>query len=179
MKIRVPDGMLEAALQACPNTYPHGVEAALLACCKWMSENPIVPTDKQVDQLNSYVIPPKKNFMREMLMEWQRRMFLVEEPSKIQDVLDRMMGRAFTESEANSIIETVRASTAKTAAPSDQIWPIVPAPGKTLSETWEMIDRSALDEPIRDLLCPENNRPYPKECNSAIRAAFRRGKESK
>jgi hypothetical protein len=111
-RIVVPDGMLKAAVDARMAIWEHandgyrnswmGVSAeasitaqesiALEAALRWQSENPIVPTDEQCDELinmigangRSLVRYPSrisKEQARNMLVEWVRRMYLAPEPT--------------------------------------------------------------------------------------------------
>lgn len=86
-KIVVPDGMYLAAL-------PHqdsGTQcsAALEAALRWLSENPIVPTDEQIQATCAAISEdwrvgePFEDTYRDLLVEWQRKMFLAPEPEMI------------------------------------------------------------------------------------------------
>ena len=86
-KIVVPEGMWEAAIENClhlPIDGPDGigaliVECALRAALEWLSENPIIPTDEQVESiLSDYAdsINNTADATRIVAKEFQRRMFL-------------------------------------------------------------------------------------------------------
>ena len=100
-KIKVPDGMLKAVISKDDEMYhSHNgytrdeqermkLESALL----WLSKNPIVPTDEQINKLwESWAVPldpsakglgvygPSRDQIRFTSVEWQRRMFLAPEP---------------------------------------------------------------------------------------------------
>lgn len=71
-KIVVPEGMLLAAheesVRSC-GQIGKCLEAALL----WLSDNPIVPTDDEMDIMAKEHVAPNVKWM---MTEWQRRMFL-------------------------------------------------------------------------------------------------------
>lgn len=107
--IKVPEEMLEAGEQALhgkawPGTDEEGrrntvmftaVEAqdigaaVLKAALRWLSENPIVPTDEQWKAINHERQWPDNAYRRRWLVvEWQRRMFLAPEPEPaLKDLL--------------------------------------------------------------------------------------------
>jgi hypothetical protein len=90
-KIVVPEGMLDAFRKA--ETH-HGflwdakvLEAMLTAALRWLAENPMVPSHKQVQdiaQSNVYYTSDVSKW----IAEWQRRMFLAPEPEVRQFVKD-------------------------------------------------------------------------------------------
>ena len=96
-KIAIPEGMLEAAVaavkipvsgQLARNQTHDILEAAL----RWLSENPIEPTQKQSRKL--YADVPQGLLVDEVpswyAVEWQRRMFLapdLEVPEDVDDLL--------------------------------------------------------------------------------------------
>ena len=79
-KIVVPEGMLKAAGKASGGVDPDGyflylpLQAALL----WLSENPIVPTDEQVEEMRIKLVPVHPHWGN-IVAEWQRRMFLASD----------------------------------------------------------------------------------------------------
>lgn len=89
MKIEIPEGMLDAARNA-TKSWEYCLEA-LDAALLWLAENPIVPTDGQMQRL--YEDMSKINDGRlthRAVVEWQRRMFLEpnpEVPEAIKDLL--------------------------------------------------------------------------------------------
>ena len=97
-KIVVPEGMMKAAIFAWRlhpiRGYPpeDAVCKAVEAALRWLSEHPIVPTQKQSRKL--YADVPQGLLVDEVpswyAVEWQRRMFLAPEsevPEEIKDLL--------------------------------------------------------------------------------------------
>ncbi len=90
-KIKVPEGMLLAASEFDPGAGEYNIEPILEAALRWMSENPIVPTDADALTLlqervasghlsnKEYCAIPATT-IRCVIREWQRRMFLAPEP---------------------------------------------------------------------------------------------------
>jgi hypothetical protein len=80
-KYIVPEGMLRAferrwtSLPQQPESFEQQRYASLLAALRWLSENPIVPTRAQVDQMVADGTW--------MAVEWQRRMFLADPEPKM------------------------------------------------------------------------------------------------
>ncbi len=99
-KIRVPKGMLEAALPYCDNQMHSALEAAL----QWLSENPIDPPDSLIADavLNS-------RDYRWVVDQWQRHMFLAASPVIPEEIKD-LLGQDFATSEHadEAIIEAYR-----------------------------------------------------------------------
>ncbi len=85
MKIRVPEAMLKAALDAkeMPHRreYEETVRPALEAALRWLSENPIVPTDEQVSSMLRILRDPgdQDDNAQGITVEWQRVMFMENE----------------------------------------------------------------------------------------------------
>jgi hypothetical protein len=86
-KIVVPEGMLEAALDGLGieiiKARRQYVKDTLEAALHWLSENPIVPTEKQIADLAKtmpYEDSGNGNVLAVAVVEWQRRMFLAPEP---------------------------------------------------------------------------------------------------
>ena len=89
-EIKVPEGMLKAATTHVSGSFAEmAVEVGVEKALKWLSENPIVPTDEQMAELrkNSYPMVFLKEQEanrklaqqeKEMCVEWQRRMFLAD-----------------------------------------------------------------------------------------------------
>lgn len=110
-KIKVPEGMLEAAMRASmeaglgigPSTeLVIPIEAALL----WLTEHPIVPADEQLDSLlydfglqdHENAKPYSKAQARCLVVGWQRRMFLAPEPEvpeAIKDLMDQYCSESY------------------------------------------------------------------------------------
>jgi hypothetical protein len=88
-KVKIPEGMKKAAGSAikdidpkCFLVYP-ALEAALL----WLSDNPIVPTHSQVQDIASSNVYHTHDIAK-WIEEWQRRMFLDPEPEpELKDLL--------------------------------------------------------------------------------------------
>lgn len=109
-KIVVPEGMRAAAYIAACNEDPGMIhistmEIALEAACRWLSENPIEPTDAQLKDLwKSYRDHSGGIGSNEWVCaEWQRRMFLAPEPDPdepIKDILARSVKGDFDIREA-------------------------------------------------------------------------------
>lgn len=91
-KIIVPGGMLQAAIE---DWEPEGVtdrdiEHALENALRWLSENPIRPTDEQNQELLQYWVKMQGKveydsegrvaYPRMIAMRWQEMMFLAAEP---------------------------------------------------------------------------------------------------
>lgn len=86
----VPEGMLKAVHDASRNfeqRLPEGFYFAplLKAALRGLSENPIVPTDEQIDSMSRGLHwgwdSEWRTHVRDWCVEWQRRMFLAPEPA--------------------------------------------------------------------------------------------------
>jgi len=93
--IKIPEGMLNVALQKAHETRSFGVvpiRDVLEAALRWLSENPIVPTDEQAADLYNANLDidysKKYDATHAVVVEWQRRMFLSPEPEIPEDVKD-------------------------------------------------------------------------------------------
>ena len=104
-KIVVPEGMLQAAKTGVRNSDGDAFLSALEVALRWLSENPIVPTDEQLKELcedwGRQVGKPEdipRNPMISLLkvgsVEWQRRMFLAQEPKVTEEIGDLMWADA-------------------------------------------------------------------------------------
>jgi hypothetical protein len=91
-RIVVPDGMLKAvSSQMGYIPPPENIHRCLEAALRWLSDNPIVPTDEQVKDCmrvgySGGIVTPTA--MCEAFAEWQRRMFCAPEPVIPEDVKD-------------------------------------------------------------------------------------------
>lgn len=132
-RIRVPDGMLEAAIetkwpsdgtdsrrwaqQNASEEMKQYLEAALL----WLSEHPQVPTDEQVKEIaEACGVPIPDDFLvregiKKFGKEWQRRCFVEEEPeipAEIKDLLldgaDFIHGQQAADEANKQVIEAFR-----------------------------------------------------------------------
>lgn len=94
MKIKVPEGMLKAALKPFPDNQwaireESRMRLHLEAALRWLSENPIVPTSKDLEKIAHNGRFTGEPSASSWCIEWQRRMFLVEPevPEEIKDLL--------------------------------------------------------------------------------------------
>ena len=87
--IKVPEGMLKAALERWPlhGDEDHRTLDRLEAALQWLSENPIVPTSEQSEELAERSGISTGN-VQYALSLWQRRMFLAPEPEIYSGVKD-------------------------------------------------------------------------------------------
>ena len=128
-KIKVPEGMLKAATEHVDmknytgsvvfGNIKTGLEAALL----WLSKNPIVPSDEQINKLwESWAVPldpsakglgvygPSRDQIRFTSIEWQRRMFFDHEPEVrpfVKAFTRAFQGVTLTTQEADYIVDEV------------------------------------------------------------------------
>lgn len=109
-KIKVPEGMLQAARQATKgwDFCPEALEAAL----RWLSSNPIAPTQSQANDLaNAYRgAEPYGCATQYAIAEWQRRMLLAPEPEVglvVKRIIERFQGVTLTPREADTIIDEI------------------------------------------------------------------------
>lgn len=125
-KIAIPEGMLKAAMDAGdPSSLliiPH--RRMLEAAVRWLSENPIVPTDDQMLKLyEDMSVINDGHFTFRTVVEWQRRMFVVQE-SEIRkfviDGADRFRGCTLTPQEWEYIQEAVGRSVHPVGIQSDE-----------------------------------------------------------
>lgn len=83
-KIVVPEGMVQAAEAACDRRNGATCRQQLEAALRWLSENPIVPTDEQAKELQNRYYGDghlqQGSAFAYAAVEWQRRMFLAPEP---------------------------------------------------------------------------------------------------
>jgi len=74
-----------------------GLESILESALRWLSENPIVPSDEQLEamiQQARKIGDPYLGLWREVVVEWQRRMFLAPEPEYIgEEEIGQFCGR--------------------------------------------------------------------------------------
>lgn len=100
IKVRVPEGMLKAAILAYPNPafdyadsehYGYFTRPMIEAALRWLSENPIVPTDEQHWGIQNSVQKQERvqgaPSYQGYVAEWQRRMF-VEPDAEAGGVLE-------------------------------------------------------------------------------------------
>lgn len=82
-KILVPEGMLKAAMDWAVTNHVHGmvvVGGVVEAALRWLSENPIVPSEAEMAKIMAYWREGHpENFYIYCSVEWQRRMFLAPE----------------------------------------------------------------------------------------------------
>ncbi len=95
-RIVVPSGMVEAAMdatipQAHTNKERRNVYLAVEASLRWLSENPIIPTDEQVEEMRIKLVPVHPHWGN-IVAEWQRRMFLAPELEVLEPIKDLLCG---------------------------------------------------------------------------------------
>ena len=90
-KIEIPAGMLKAAYEWCPASFAMpAVKSMLEAALRWLSDNPITPTDEQLNEMKNDLRFRMIDFdIQKLCAEWQRRMFLALElvPEAVKDLL--------------------------------------------------------------------------------------------
>lgn len=92
-KIIVPEEMLRAACRS-GTTTADDAEPILEAALRWLSGNPIAPTDEQLKKMENARLhqnqSPPHDPERWLCTEWQRLMFLAEPkvPEEIKDLLE-------------------------------------------------------------------------------------------
>ena len=86
-KIVVPEGMLEAGRSAYSAyvTAGEGARRILEAALRWLSENPIVPTEEQISSMIGNA-PFHRLSVLDGAVEWQRRMFVASEPEVPEEI---------------------------------------------------------------------------------------------
>ena len=92
-RIVIPDGMLKAAEDAVTfDASSNGIYLAIEGALRWLSENPIVPTRQNLEDMRTdWEDTPEQNAEKVVLFliyEWQRRMFLAPEPEVPEAVAD-------------------------------------------------------------------------------------------
>jgi hypothetical protein len=192
-KIQVPDGMIDAVFHSQGMTagHPATVRKNLEAAMRWLSENPIVPTEQQAwsmqDEYDSVKTKCSVQFF--FAVEWQRRMFLAPDPKTClgrtreewQRHIDELFGMI---PEGGTIPESALLHAwPGTVTDDDRAWA-----DKKIAEI-----APDPDEPIRDLLCSETQHHivkqqgdfvpsgylHPDTIDGRIREAHRRGREGK
>lgn len=120
-KYTVPEEGLKATVEAMKN--PSGTKflsteqwasLGLEAFIRWQSENPIVPTEDQSEELrsNHYRDINSVSFVRSIVVKWQRRMYLAPEPEVPEEIKDLLYNKYATsppfERHNNLVIEAYR-----------------------------------------------------------------------
>lgn len=106
MKVLVPEGMLKAAQDVwmifadypCdPSRFRQTVLPSIAAALRWLSENPVVPTNQQYHlvfeaacRLGTCKDQGAPQYI-DMMVEWQRHMFLASEPEAPEEIADLMV----------------------------------------------------------------------------------------
>ena len=163
-KIKVPDAMLKAGMQARNAAFmgdESRVRDILEAALRWLSDNPITPTGEQLQVFRvrwdsedwNQTQANRGDFFRWCLLEWQRRMFIEPEvPEAIKDLMwsAAREGRIMTDVHVTDE-QIKKASEAARLA------------NRELGATWETIVRAAapylqaqpqpVDEEIVDAMC--------------------------
>ena len=163
-KVIVPEGMLKAAWAAMSSykvtPESNSTEEALKGALRWLSENPIVPTDEQVVSILK-VASPQQGY-RNVCIEWQRRMFLA--PQEETDPLDNIFDHFTTAYVPKGAVRVDVYSKSGTLLASREIK--APEP--------------EIPEDVKDLLVqPHGTAWRGDELNSAVIEAYRRGQRSK
>jgi hypothetical protein len=83
------------------------VRDVCLAFAEDLAENPIVPTDKQVEEMKIKLVPVHPHWAN-IVAEWQRRMFLAPERPPISTWTEHLSGYTFTQEEADAIKDYVQ-----------------------------------------------------------------------
>jgi hypothetical protein len=90
-KIKVPEGMLDAVIPLDVSYYRtrEARHKILEVALRWLSEHPIVPDDEQMGSMPNHVMTGTGRWCgRELIVEWQRRMFLAPEPDPDEPIKD-------------------------------------------------------------------------------------------
>ena len=99
-KIVVPEGMLKAAVEdAAWNGPIYGARGAigvivLEAGLRWLSENPITPSQKEAGELSGWKAREEdahRHIVQLSIREWQCRMFLAPPPEVPEEVKDLLL----------------------------------------------------------------------------------------
>jgi hypothetical protein len=89
-KILVPEGMLKAAYSVGSNGEDSQLAAeGLMAGIRWLSENPMAPTEEQEIKCFDFVddkLPECDSRLVPFAVEWQRRMFLAPEQEDLNGI---------------------------------------------------------------------------------------------
>jgi len=117
VRVVIPEGMLQVG-RAAYNAYvtaDRGAIFILEAALRWLSENPVVPTPEQTKKLLATVqfgagreIDP--HLIENLLLAWQRRMFLAPEPEVPEAIKDLLYaGNGLTSGDIDKkVIEAYR-----------------------------------------------------------------------
>lgn len=156
MKYKVPEGMLEAAMSIDIGVYDNERQirmAILEAALGWLAENPIVPTDEQIECLIKWAdrqpVGSGDDVRRGWLMEWQRRMFAAPEEGPDKDAAQKIADKLFTNGFGNV---------------ADRL--VMELPGKGYGGGW---CRKAVEDIIRDELSAAHSDAQPTEPDAPIR----------
>lgn len=92
-KIVIPEGMLQAGWDAVHEANGiAGVSTVLEAALRWLSENPILPTNLAESAIYSeWKKDHDLQYPLWILREWQRRMFLAPEPEVPEEIKDLLV----------------------------------------------------------------------------------------
>lgn len=125
-KIVVPEGMLVAGvdsvarLRGMGETTREHYTAVLKAALLWLSENPIVPTERQERDLCDAWMEAKQSQSNTFVhasafgaVEWQRRMFLAPEPEVPEEIEDLIPCGGIDTINADRILEAYRRGLAR------------------------------------------------------------------
>ena len=183
----VPEGMLTETEVAIVNSITSGhnkswemAKVALEAALRWQSENPIVPTDEQIDGMSvgNFSHGAGRRAVKRGAVEWQRRMYLAPEPVLDAALGGALLGRTFTREQANAMKHIIDTAVHDSAPEWD-----CRADGEeptNLGMKFPRVEQKVPDE-IKQLV--KSKRPYvPDLVNDSINAeileAFRRGQKA-
>lgn len=130
-RIIVPEGMSSsggtalAGMFGYPKPEPRHIDEAncvLRAALRWLTENPIVPTEKQFAKLYDELSEVNDGRLTyRAVVEWQRVMFSAPKPNPVvEKVKQTVMGTTLTNSEANEITAAVWQCVSPTSAPKEK-----------------------------------------------------------
>ena len=182
-KIQVPEGMLKAIrgrYVGNDNCGRYILEAAL----RWLSENPIVPTDGEAKAIwrdTGLCNEVDDDELRCIVVEWQRRMFLAPDGPDVSQWTCQLSGYTFTQEEADAICEYVRTASHPIRAGFNGE-PV--ASNVEFTNALKAVQGEApepeVPEAVKDLLV-DSQAHLAVNCdtfNEAIFEAYRRGRES-
>jgi hypothetical protein len=173
LKIKIPDGMLRAAKSAgISQDHPECVRYQLEAALCWLTENPVVPTSEQMDELFEQHSWLDKDSVRFGAREWQSRMFLDPDPSEgfheMKEAIDvRYRGKTITRAEADELMGMINRCVPPVPKADQKV------PEAIKSFTWGDFERNCgVPEFVGGGIAVIDTH------NAQVREAFRRGQNS-
>ena len=107
-RIIVPMGMLKEVVDAeAKSVVPFDQLETLSIGLRWLSENPIVPTEDQMAQIMCAHVANWEQ-IRSRIEAWQRRMFVAPEPEVPEEIKDLVEGMSWNSSTWRRILEAYR-----------------------------------------------------------------------